>query len=232
MKRLFLLLFAGLATAGAAQAPPEMHFVPLFPDVSSPVTVLVEGTGCPLVFVRTDIADRHFIVRAVTPQTFAPCEPGPWAFETGLGRLAARRYVVELVVDDKPVVKHALVVRPASAGTLYLYPGPVAGETAFEVGLRWSYPGETEQQIAYAIETSPMAGYFWFFSPDSPEAMVKIVDGSPINGHAWLVLSSLTTLPFTLRVTHCDLLDPPQCKFRDYRYPGGLGPVIVDYELE
>jgi hypothetical protein len=209
-----------------------MHFVPLNPDVTSPVTVLVEGTGCPLVYTRTEVNRNRFTVRATMPQTFAPCASESWAFEAGLGRLKARRYVVELVVDGKPVLQRGLVIRPPSSGTLYLYPGPVAGETTFTVSLLWSAPGETDQHPAYAIQTSPLAGYFWISSPDNPEATVKIVDGSRINGHAWLFLSSLTTLPFTVRVSHCDLGDPPQCKTRDYRYAGGSSPLIVDLELQ
>jgi hypothetical protein len=231
MKRLLPLVLIGL-TAAAAQGQTEMHVLPLFADNDHPLTILVEGTGCPLAYMRSEVRGRRLIVKAFTPRTLAPCANEPWAFEAGFGRLAAGRYVVELMVDDIPLLKRAKVVRPSGASFLYLDPGPVAGPTTFGVTIQWSLPGEDTPRFARSIQTSPMAGYFWFFSPDNPEAMVKIIDGSGINGRAWLYISSLTTLPFSVTLSHCDSGDPPTCKFREYQYPGGRDRLILDFELE
>ncbi|HEX5760566.1 MAG TPA: hypothetical protein VF121_15375 [Thermoanaerobaculia bacterium] len=223
---LFLLLLGSAATA-TAQTPLEMHFVPIHPTASDRVTVLLEGTGCPIVPTGRDLLSGRIILSAVSQP--GPCPSGPWASETSLDRLAAGSYVIELRVDGESILQRELVVFPGSSLAV-LYLCPEAGE-CLQAGLEWSFPGTTDAHRAVPVEISQQAGYFWFFSPGNPEVTVKIVDGTAINGHVWLFLSSLTTLPFTLTVADCDAGDPPQCQNRTYRYPGGRGRLIIDLGL-
>ena len=228
MKRLLVyLLLCSASTAAGAQPNPEMHFVPIRPWESDRITVLLEGTGCPIVPTRRDVENDRIVLRAVARS--GPCPAEPWASETALYRLPAGHYVIELKVDGVTTLERELVVSPGSPlGGLFLC--PETGE-CLEARLEWSFPGQTAAQRAYPVEISHEAGYFWFFCPDNPEVTVKIVDGTPVNGHVWLFISSLTTLPFTLTLADCDASDPPQCQHRTYRYPGGRGRLIIDLGL-
>ncbi|MGH2628272.1 MAG: hypothetical protein ACRDHY_16660 [Anaerolineales bacterium] len=234
MKRLFPALLLGWAATAAAQAPPEIHFVPLSPSVSDRITILIEGTGCPLLIGPIQVDEGRITLNAVRSQPPTPCGAPPWALELPFGRLKAGRYAVELKVQGEPAIERELAVDPPDETRLFFSffdEGPLPPD--FTATLDWSFPGQTATHPAYAIDVSPQAGYFWFFSPDNPEVAVKIVNGMAFNGHAWLFVSSLTTLPFTLTLTSCPPFDPPPpCKVRTYRYPGGRGRLIIDVTLE
>ena len=231
MKRLALLLLACCASAASAQAPPEIHFVPVHPTVSDRVTILVEGTGCTRHQGRRNILGNRIILEAVI---FGgePCGPGQWAFEFQPLRLAEGRYVVEVEIDGQIAAERELVIGPVTADEQALYLHTSSLITEFTAVLEWTFPGVETPLRAYAVDVSHQAGYFWFFSPDNPEVAVKLLDGTAVNGHGWLFISSLTTVPFTLTLTGClPNVSPPLCNTRTYHHPGGPAELILDFTV-
>ena len=232
MKRLALLLLACCASAASAQAPPEIHFVPIHPTVSDRVTILVEGTGCTRYQGRREIRDNRITLEAELIESL-PCGPGQWAFEYQPLRLAEGRYVVEVKIDGQTAAERELVIGPVTVDdqALFLDAGNLG--TQFTALLEWTFPGVEVPLRAYAVDVSHQAGYFWFFSPDNPEVAVKLLDGTAVNGHGWFFISSLTTVPFTLTLTGClPNVSPPLCNTRTYDHPGGLGELIVDFTVD
>lgn len=235
MRCLCLAVFA-LAMFGAlpaaAQQELEIHLVELTVETEI-VQVLVEGRGCRLVLGLPEVVGRRVLIKARRLPPGAPCDPPErrWVEPVGIPPLAPGRYTVELQVDGTRVARRPLRVNQALS-VLYLDPEPAGGEESlYEVFLQWELPDGT-LQTGLTKMISASAGYFWLFSPTSPEVMVKMVDGSAINGKDWLIITSAGALPFTVRVSHCNLFDPPQCKIRDYRYAGGHRAPIVDLTLE
>ncbi len=52
-----------------------------------------------------------------------------------------------------------------------------------------------------AVPATSIGGYFTFFDPSNIELAVKLIDGRAVNGHYWVFYASLTSVPFTLRIT-------------------------------